>query len=143
VGLPRTLTFRSFEYQGIAIARLWSGRATSALPPVEEQVRWEKDREEVVGREGRRFHDIPWESGLTAGEATNEWLEWLYGIAGLARLLGQGRNPPQLGKDVRWALENIRKYPDPKWDDDGKEEGEEDKGWVVVERERKDLLHFI
>jgi cation diffusion facilitator CzcD-associated flavoprotein CzcO len=44
VGLPRTLTFRSFEYQAIALARLWSGRNSVGLPPVEEQIRWEEDR---------------------------------------------------------------------------------------------------
>ncbi len=42
IGVPRALTFRSFEYQAVALARVFAGRAT--LPPVEEQRVWEAER---------------------------------------------------------------------------------------------------
>ena len=138
VGVPRTLTFRSFEYQAIALARLFSKRSAKGLPSVTDQERWEKKREK---EERKKFHDIPWEDGETL-----EWLGMLYEIAGLAQLTGEGRNPPVLGKDLRWAIEHKRKYPEP-----GMEEGDmnskdkkTDNEWVLVERgEKKDLLHFI
>jgi len=136
VGLPRVLTFRSFKYQAIALARLFSGRQAKGLPGLEEMKRWEK---------GKKFHDIEWETGETV-----EWLGEFYGIAGLGRLDGRGRNPPRLGREVRWAIENIRKYPEPwngeKIDRMGVEEGKVEVGeeWVFVERgPKKDLLHFI
>ncbi|KAL3427468.1 thiol-specific monooxygenase [Phlyctema vagabunda] len=142
VGVPRVLTFRSFEYQAIALARLFSGRNTSPLPPLREQQKWETEREALVVKEKRNFHDIPWESGETL-----DWLDGLYRIAGLQTLHGEGRNPPALGKDVIWAIENIRKYPEP---DKGKKENSTPRGsaaendWVVVERAHaKDLLGFI
>jgi hypothetical protein len=150
VGVPRALTFRSFEYQAVALARLWSGRQSVGLPGLEEQERWEREREERVKREGLRFHDVQWDTGETLG-----WLGALYGIAGLGLLTGEGRVPPVLGEDVRWAIENLRKYPEPGKSEDGdgdsKETGElgglgdEKNGeWVVVERTaKKDLLAFI
>lgn len=67
-----------------------------------------------------------------------KWFELLYRIAGLGQLDGKGRNPPRLGDDVKWAIENHRKYPEPgKNDDDEEANG----GWVDVGR--KDLLHFL
>jgi hypothetical protein len=56
-----------------------------------------------------------------------------------------------LQDEVRWAIEHLRKYPEPGKDGDGKEElagaleDEEDGNtWVVVQREpQKDLLAFI
>jgi hypothetical protein len=151
VGLPRTLTFRSFEYQAIALARLWSGRNSVGLPPVEEQIRWEKEREKERKARGVKFHDVTWEGGETF-----EWLDSFYLIAGLRALSGEGRTPPVLGADVRWAIEHLRKYPEPGKDPkDGKDEEkslemngieglENDENWVLVRRgERKDLLHFI
>ncbi|TAQ89302.1 hypothetical protein B7494_g2385 [Chlorociboria aeruginascens] len=135
VGLPRVLTFRSFEYQAIALARLWSARNWGDLPDVKEMERWERDREVVRRREGKKFHDIDYETGETL-----EWLGFFYRIAGLGKLTGEGRVPPVLGKEVRWALEHLRKYPEP---GRGEEEEKVD-GWVVVERNRrKDLLAFI
>lgn len=122
VGIPRTLTFRSFEYQGIALARLWSGRNAVPLPPVEEQRRWERERAELTRREGRKFHDIPWEGG-----EAKEWLRGLFEIAGLGTLTGEGRIPPVLTREMVWALENIRKYPEPGRDGDGDGDGK-DKG---------------
>ncbi|GKU21737.1 unnamed protein product [Fusarium langsethiae] len=65
IGMPRVLTFRSFEYQAIAIARLFSGRNTIPLPSQEEQRKWERNRESRCREEGRKFHEIEWENGET------------------------------------------------------------------------------
>ncbi|KAM7193729.1 hypothetical protein V8F33_007663 [Rhypophila sp. PSN 637] len=143
IGLPRTLTFRSFEYQAIALARLWSGRNKVDLPPLEQQEKWERDRLESKKREGKRFHDIPWDDGETFA-----WLEGLFEIAGLGTLKGDGMIPPVLGKEVVWAIEHLRKYPRPERGKDGKMAGDvegadEDKDWVLVERTKKDSLAFI
>ena len=108
VGVPRTLTFRSFEYQAVAIARLWAGRSAVGLPSAAEQAHWEADRERLVRHEHRRFHDIPWEDGETQG-----WLQGLFDIAGLGTLTGDGRLPPVLSRETIWAIEHIRKYPEP------------------------------
>ncbi|KAI0848154.1 FAD/NAD(P)-binding domain-containing protein [Daldinia vernicosa] len=158
VGVPRVLTFRSFEYQAVALARVFAGRNAVPLPPAAEQERWERERLESTRREGRRFHDINWERGETA-----EWLEGLFRIAGLGTLRGDGRVPPPLTKEVVWAIEHLRKYPEPgkgKDGDDGDGDGEgkeddlviearsdqtsiQDDGWVLVDRRHKDLLGFI
>ncbi|KAK1758171.1 FAD/NAD(P)-binding domain-protein [Echria macrotheca] len=140
VGMPRALTFRSFEYQAIALARLWAGRNTAALPPVADQKRWENERAERTRREGKKFHDVPWDDG-----ETHAWLGRLFEIAGLGTLGGDGMIPPVLGRDIVWAIDNVKKYPDPgkekrEGDDTGMEEG--DDGWIVVGRE-KDSLAFI
>ncbi|KAK3335626.1 hypothetical protein B0T19DRAFT_407004 [Cercophora scortea] len=142
VGFPRTLTFRSFEYQAIALARLWSGRNTLPLPPVEEQEKWERERVEKIEREGGKFHDIPWDEGETLG-----WIDGLFRIAGLGTLKGEGRVPPAIGEDVIWALEHLRKYPEPGKGEGDKKDGEgrevEADGWVVLGRKKKDSLAFI
>lgn len=147
MGVPRTLTFRSFEYQAIAIARLWAGRSGKTLPSVDDQERWEREREEKTVEKGLKFHDILWDGGETTG-----YLGYLYGIAGLGELLGPGRNPPRLSEEIRWALEHLRKYPEPDKPEDDEEvvkveigDGE-GKDWVVVERPKRvkrDLLHFL
>lgn len=144
VGIPRVLTFRSFEYQAIALARLFSGREAKDLPDLRIQEKWERDREERVKRDGKKFHDIEWETGETVG-----WLGELYGTAGLGLLTGEGRVPPVLDEEVRWAIEHLRKYPEP--GKDGEEgskktressvDGNDD--WVLVEKKKKDLLAFI
>jgi hypothetical protein len=64
-------------------------------------------------------------------------------IAGLPRLGGEGRTPPVLGEEVRWAVEHLKKYPEPGKDRSRDEEVTEDEEWVVVKRERKDFLAFI
>ncbi|EXJ76958.1 hypothetical protein A1O3_10115 [Capronia epimyces CBS 606.96] len=147
VGMPRTLTFRSFEYQAIALARLFSGRNATALPPQEEQKRWDKERWELARREHRKFHDIPWDNGETM-----EWLRWLYELAGLPELEGAGRTPPILDREVRWAIEHVRKYPEPGDGEKRLKQGagtdvdtkEDDNGWVLVGSEAvRDRLHFI
>ncbi|KAF4624022.1 hypothetical protein G7Y89_g14154 [Cudoniella acicularis] len=145
VGIPRVLTFRSFEYQAIALARLFAGRESVKLPPVEEQEKWEKEREVQRKKDGKKYHDIEWDTGETL-----RWLDDLYRIAGLPLLTGEGRVPPVLGEEVRWAIEHLRKYPEPGTGDDGngKEKEEESLssggGWVLVDRGlQKDLLSFI
>ncbi|KAI1206687.1 putative dimethylaniline monooxygenase [Annulohypoxylon truncatum] len=142
VGVPRVLTFRSFEYQAVALARLFSSRNARPLPSVAEQERWEREREELTRREGRKFHDVDWESGETFA-----WLEALFDIAGLGTLRGEGRIPPALTEEMIWAIEHVKKYPEPGKgkDADGDKDGEErqDGEWVLVERQRKDLLAFI
>ncbi|KAK4230730.1 hypothetical protein QBC38DRAFT_383538 [Podospora fimiseda] len=129
VGMPRVLTFRSFEYQAVALARYWAGRNAVPLPGVKEQEKWELSRAEERRRERRNFHDIAWDDG-----ETEEWLGWLFRFAGLGTLRGEGRIPPVLSEEVIWAVENLKKYPEP-GNDNGKEESlEEEEDWVVVER---------
>ncbi|KAK1465741.1 hypothetical protein CMEL01_11733 [Colletotrichum melonis] len=160
VGMPRVLTFRSFEYQAIALARVFSGRESVALPSLEEQERWEREREELVEKEGRKFHDIAWETGETF-----EWLNWLFRVAGLPTLRGKGRTPPVLSEELIWAVEHLRKYPEPgNPDNDDDENQRNHKGaqipglheeshqqdeqghkgkWKLAQRPKKDLLEFI
>jgi Flavin-binding monooxygenase-like len=150
VGVPRVLTFRSFEYQAIALARLFANRQTVKLPNVREQERWEKEREETRRRQKKKYHDIEWETGETMN-----WLESLYRIAGLGLLTGEGRQPPVLKDEVRWAIEHLRKYPEPGKGSDDNGSGREGNGraedkqngddaWILVERGfMKDLLAFI
>ena len=137
VGLPRTLTFRSFEYQGIALARLWAGRNALPLPGLDEQARWEAERVRRTQAEGKKFHDIPWDTG-----ETTDYLEFLFRLAGLGTLKGEGRIPPVLGKDLIWAIEHVRKYPVPPGNDEratrGPGDETEEPGWVVVGEERPD-----
>jgi hypothetical protein len=141
VGLPRVLTFRSFEYQAIAIARLWSCRNKFSLPSIHERSLWRRQRACLCARDRRKFHQIDWETGETM-----EWFQYLFDLAGLPLLEGPGRCPPVLDHKTRWAIDHVRKYPEP-----GKKEREETEGrdgaviedWVVVTREEKDLLHFI
>ena len=142
VGVPRVLTFRSFEYQAIALARMFARRNTLPLPPIAEQEKWEKDRQDLVRRDRRNFHDIQWETGETA-----EWLGSLFSLAGLGTLYGLGRLPPALTSDMKWAIEHIKKYPEPGKDESRRrsptsEDVERD--WVVLENGcGRDLLHFI
>ncbi|OAP56347.1 hypothetical protein AYL99_09526 [Fonsecaea erecta] len=134
VGVPRVLTFRSFEYQAIALARLFAGRNALPLPPREAQERWERDRWRLVSREGRKFHDIPWDNGETM-----DWLRGLFDLAGLPLLKGRGRYPPVLGDETRWAIEHLRKYSEP-----GNEGQVDEEGWTVLGGgASRDSLHFI
>ncbi|KAF4966451.1 hypothetical protein FZEAL_10658 [Fusarium zealandicum] len=138
VGVPRVLTFRSFEYQAVALARIFSGRNAAPLPSLREQEKWEQDRETECNRERRKFHDIRWETGETIG-----WVEGLFQIAGLGTLAGEGRIPPALTKEIIWAIEHLKKYPDPREEESTETGGVESDNWVVLERPRKDLLAFI
>ncbi|KAI1617318.1 dimethylaniline monooxygenase (N-oxide forming) [Exophiala viscosa] len=142
VGMPRVLTFRSFEYQAIALARFFAGRNALPLPPREAQQRWEKERWKLVKRERRKFHDIPWDDGETM-----DWLRLLFETAGLPLLEGQGKCPPVLGYETRWAIEHIKKYPD-YGDGDGnnlrRTEDDGDESWTFLNHgDVKDSLHFI
>jgi hypothetical protein len=139
VGLPRVLTFRSFEYQAIALARLFAGRNAVPLPPPSEQEKWEKERAGLVRRQNRKFHDIPWDNGETM-----DWFRVLFEMSGLPMLEGWGRCPPVLGVKTRWAIEHVRKYPGC-GGKDGKEVVEKEGEWVVVESplQGRDSLHFI
>ncbi|KAH7374663.1 hypothetical protein B0T11DRAFT_344394 [Plectosphaerella cucumerina] len=139
IGIPRTLTFRSFEYQAVAFARLWAGRAAEPLPPVAEQIIWEREREKKSRRDKTKFHDIPWDDGQTY-----EYLGRLYRMAGLGTLRGEGRVPPPLSDELVWAVEHIKKYPEPGKDtaEDLLEE-EESGEWLLVEHAKKDSLGFI
>ncbi|KAF2658833.1 putative dimethylaniline monooxygenase [Lophiostoma macrostomum CBS 122681] len=142
IGMPRVLTFRSFEYQAIALARLFAGRNTKPLPPLAEQEAWEKKRLRLVKEEGRKFHDIIWDNGETMG-----WLRFLFELSGLPVLEGIGRTPPVLNKETRWAIEHVRKYPIPDRGKAGDDEAAvaEDGEWLVVNHwgRGKDSLHFI
>lgn len=139
VGLPRVLTFRSFEYQAIALARLFANRNPVPLPPVPEQQAWEDEREKERARDHRKFHDITWENG-----ETHEWLNGFFKWSGLGTLTGQGRIPPPLTKEMIWAIDNLKKY---------KPEGEEDASdisdfseiyeWIVLAHRKRDVLGFI
>ena len=140
VGMPRVLSFRSFEYQAIALARVFADRDEGRLLKrgVKEMENWESQREENRKKEGKKFHDVEWETGETLG-----WLQELYAIAGLPQLNGAGRFPPVLAEEVRWAIEHLRKYPEPGKDGDKNEEVGGESEWVIVRKDRKDLLAFI
>lgn len=146
VGMPRTLTFRSFEYQAVAVARLWAERAATPLPSVAEQQKWERDRLETTRRDGTRFHDVGGPGqGQDKVDVMFEYFQRLYDIAGLGTLRGKGRVPPAVSDEMMWALEHEKKYPPPKKGKEGDsasdsiEAGEgEDDGWVVVGRGLKD-----
>lgn len=144
VGMPRVLTFRSFEYQAIAFARLFSQRNAATLPPIEEQKEWERQRTEHSAKKGLKFHDIRWETG-----ETEKWLDGFYRIAGLNTLSGEGRIPPPFTKEIKWAIENIKKYPEPGNDSKKQAESEFEK-LSLKEQESQDnptteadLLSFI
>lgn len=137
VGIPRTLTFRSFNYQAIALARVFSGRNAHPLPSVDEQREWLTRRLELVTRQQKKFHDIPWDEGESL-----DYFRELYELAGLPRIEGLGQVPPVLDGETRWAIENVKKYPVP---GDGRlEDGSGGDEWSVVGRGQwRDTLHFI
>lgn len=137
IGVPRTLTFRSFEYQAVAMARLWSGRNALPLPPLTERLAWENDRIERCLREHKKFHDIPWDDG-----ETKMYLDFLFRFAGLGTLHGEGRLPPPLGPDLIWAIEHIKKYPEPPRDT-ADSVLESDGDWAIVHGNFLDSLHFL
>ncbi|KAK8070304.1 Thiol-specific monooxygenase [Apiospora phragmitis] len=152
VGMLRTLTFRSFEYQAVAIASRWAGRASVPLPPVEEQRRWEKDRLELLlkdrleaaRRDGTRFQDV----GREYGDMFR-YFQKLFDIAGLGTLKGKGRLPPVLSDELMWALEHLKKYPEKGMGREGGKadqssagtaESDGDDEWVVVDRSHENWL---
>lgn len=129
VGLPRVLTFRSFEYQAIALARLFSGREAVPLPSLDAMQRWEDTRALECKEEGRQFHTILWDDGETL-----EWFRYLYNLAGLPALEGKGRCPPVLTAEQRWAYDHVKKYPEPgkgdrKYDAGARDKPDEEESW--------------
>ena len=104
VGMPRTLTFRSFEYQAISLARILSNNAASRLPTEDSMARWADDRDALLKRTGGRFHDIPWDDGQTF-----TYLQSLYELAGLPKLGGEGLCPPILDAQTRWQVEHVKR----------------------------------
>ncbi|USW59319.1 Putative flavin monooxygenase, FAD/NAD(P)-binding domain superfamily [Septoria linicola] len=133
IGFPRVLTFRSFEYQAVAIARLWSGRNKFPLPGIAEQKRWEEDRAHLTRKEGRKFHQIDYDDGETLA-----WFQWLYDFAGLPSIDGHGRCPPVLDSQTRWAIEHVKKYPE--HDDPGEKDVDTSEGRAL---RRRDTLWFL
>jgi hypothetical protein len=140
IGIPRTLTFRSFEYQAIALARLFAGRTT--LPDKAEMKRWYDHRIELVDREHRKFHDIPY--GIKEVE---NYFRFFYDMAGLPDLLDVGKAPPVLDEETRWAIEHLFKYPRHDKDGDGEDshmECDGDDDWCLVpDAAHRDILFFI
>ncbi|KUI61482.1 Thiol-specific monooxygenase [Cytospora mali] len=149
VGIQKGLTFRSFEYQAVALARLFTKRNVFPLPPVEEQRKWELDRLELVKVTGQKYHDLQSQPG-PLGKETFDFFGYLYRFAGLGTLKGDGRIPPVLSQEVLDALKNLHKYPKPgqsSSDKEGLEHTSESsnttelkddhatKEWVLVERE--------
>jgi hypothetical protein len=134
VGVPRVLTFRSFEYQAIAIARVWSGRNWTTLPSHVEQHKWRKARQEICAAKHQRFHEIDWDSGETM-----EWFRYLFELAGLPELEGVGKCPPVLGPKTRWTIDHVKKYPD--HGGEAHYGGDLEGDWEIVHH--KDSLHFI
>lgn len=110
VGIQKSLTFRSFEYQAVALARLFAGRNTLPLPSAAEMRAWEAARTAEVAARGAKFHDVESQPGQV-GDDTFVFLGFLYRLAGLGTLRGDGRVPPVLSRDLLWALKNIKKYP--------------------------------
>lgn len=106
IGFPVALTFRSFEYQAIAVARLWAGRNAKLLPSLAEMKRWEDKHVEVVRKRGGRFHQVFWDNGETL-----EWFRWFFELAGLLLLEGHGRCPPILDERTRWTIEHVKRWP--------------------------------
>lgn len=86
----------------------------------------------LTRRERRKFHDIPWDDGETV-----QYLQALFDLAGLPRFDGAGRYPPVLDERTRWAIQNIKKYPEPE------RKRDEDDYVIFNAAEVKDSLHFI
>jgi hypothetical protein len=120
----------------VALARVFAGRNRNPLPSIPQMMQWEQKRSELCQQQHRAFHDIPWENGETL-----DYFRALFEIAGLPTLEGGGRCPPVLDEATRWAVEHIRKYPEP--GDAAARSDSDDDEWVVVRRSERDLLHFI
>ena len=147
VGMPRTLTFRSFEYQAIALARVFAGREAKPLPDKAGMRQWQNDRDASIVGTRKMFHDIPCDNGETL-----EYFTSLYEIAGLPGIRGDGKCPPILDSATVWALQHIKKYPEPEQGSStrdmktfmSRQDLDGVGGWVIVEEEtQKDSLHFI
>ncbi|OQO06054.1 hypothetical protein B0A48_08642 [Cryoendolithus antarcticus] len=119
----------------------WDGKKNGplALPDRGLMLTWQRAREKRCLREHKKFHDIPWEN-----DETLDYFRELYDIAGLPLLTGEGRHPPVFDVETRWAVENIRKYPDGGQKLEGEALSEKADEWVVVDVEhKKGVLSFI
>lgn len=72
----------------------------------EEKWTWDKDRVTLVRKEQRKFHDIQCRTGRRRSGWHNSLKSQGWKFSG-----GEGRIPPVLGHEVRWAIENIKKCP--------------------------------
>jgi hypothetical protein len=79
-----------YEWQAVAVARHFAGRA-KALPPVAEQLEWERQRVALRG-EGKNYYSIAPEYG--------EYFEFLRDIAGDPSPESTGRVLPPF--DEKW-----------------------------------------
>lgn len=84
-------TFRVYEWQAVAVARTFAGRA-KPLPPVEEQREWERKRVEAL-RGGKAYYSI--------APHHAEFFELLRDIAGEPEHGTPGRPFPSF--DKAWA----------------------------------------
>lgn len=84
-------TFRVYEWQAVAVARLFAGRA-KPLPPVEEQLEWERKRVATL-RGGKAYYSI--------APHHADFFELLRDIAGEPRPGMPGRPFPSF--DKAWA----------------------------------------
>lgn len=95
IGLGKTLAFRSYEYQAIALARVFTGRNAMDLPSPED---WERSWEEHITKNATEFHEVSIEDGELL-----RWYTQLSNIAGLP-LCGKGRVPPAFADEALWQL---------------------------------------
>ncbi|SPJ72156.1 related to flavin-containing monooxygenase [Fusarium torulosum] len=107
IGLGQSLAFRSYEYQAIALARVFAGSNATSLPSLTKQKEWEKSWEEYAAREMVEFHTVPFENGELL-----RWYTQLSNIAGIP-FCGKGKVPPAFTDETLWQLHNIRRLDEP------------------------------
>lgn len=107
IGLGQSLSFRSYEYQAIALARVFAETNAAALASLTEQKEWETSWEEVSKGEDADFHTVPFERGELL-----RWYTQLSNIAGIP-FCGKGRLPPAFTDETLWQLQNIRRLDEP------------------------------
>ncbi|KAH7256171.1 hypothetical protein BKA59DRAFT_391624 [Fusarium tricinctum] len=107
IGFGQSLAFRSYEYQAIALARVFAGTNATALPSLTEQNEWERSREKRTKNDDVDFHTVPFENGELL-----RWYTQLSNIAGIP-FCGKGRVPPAFTDETLWQLQNIRRLDEP------------------------------
>jgi hypothetical protein len=107
IGLGQSLAFRSYEYQAIALARVFAGSNATSLPSPTEQKEWERSWKEYADREMVDFHTVTFENGELL-----RWYTQLSNIAGIP-FCGKGRVPPAFTDETLWQLQNIRRLDEP------------------------------
>ncbi|KZM21246.1 uncharacterized protein EKO05_0011514 [Ascochyta rabiei] len=89
------LSFRAYEYQAVAVARVLAGRGT--LPSTAEQRRWEEDRVKRLGPT-HIFHTI-----------APDFEEYFNALRAIARLPAEGTEAYELPKwEDEWAKKGFR-----------------------------------